>query len=908
MKLNHRIDLLRNSGLFDEEYYLQQCPYIKDIDIDPIEHYLRWGHLLGHEPSNGFNSRINKSVDVSEMNGVNPLVFITENNIILPKKIVRSSNENIIKICIASSGIKGPTGAGGVAKCTSNLIDLIDDINRKSEGKKIELTILYTGHPYYHSKDFLYWKNEFESKYVNVVFDVVDTDIKAYGTAFMKRSYNILQYFNDSHEIFDQIIFHDFQGIGYYTTLAKKSGIGFENTKIIVNTHGNLRLSNHYGKKSAEGHDDLITMFMEAKSVENADYVVSPSQFYLDWWSDYANFTSNRSLALNNITNKEVGDVIAKKPTKKYNVTFFGRLEVLKGLNLFIDSILYMEKNKDTNSEYNEIMSNIDINFIGNSVSIYGQKSEALIKERCSSIIDKISIHLDFDTKKAFEFMLENNSLMVLPTLGETSSCVVSEAICNGVPYLASNIPGIKELVHPEYHDSNLFECGSQIDLIEKLNSSIRNPVLGSFRKPMNETIIAWESILNGSHELFENSIPHTSILIHKPLVSIIVPTYNRYLELDESLKSVVNQTYENIEVIVVDDGSSDVDAVKRICDDNGVTLISSSDKLFKAAACNLGVKNSSGKYVLFFDDDDLLHNDSVEKYVNVFENDNANTIDICSGFCSVFENEEYLATGVARNEYMSLALGNYASGNLISNYFGKGSFIIRREAFDRVGGYDTDTNNTHMVDYRFYVKATSSGLNVHIVPRSMYFYRKNSNGSLYYENANDAMKLFDAKSVVFNTIKKKVAPELHDMLGMLYFNHSYPRVEARKVKQEKMKWLSTAKNKIIVSFEVNQNIDDSINIFSSDKTLLCHLSVRYIKQELIINHKIDDDFQKEACFPVKTKGWLHQSSTNLSFDVQDKRMHIFSADLDIDLHYSLSHVKQKHIRRIVMSNDFTVI
>ena len=90
------------------------------------------------------------------------------------------------------------------------------------------------------------------------------------------------------------------------------------------------------------------------------------------------------------------------------------------------------------------------------------------------------------------------------------------------------------------------------------------------------------------------------------PLVSVIIPVYNREDMIDDAVKSVLASTYEDIEVIVVDDGSADgsVDVVRRINDER-VLLLEYGENKGQSFAKNYGVSHSKGQYIAFCDSDD---------------------------------------------------------------------------------------------------------------------------------------------------------------------------------------------------------------------------------------------------------------------------------------------------------------
>ena len=124
-----------------------------------------------------------------------------------------------------------------------------------------------------------------------------------------------------------------------------------------------------------------------------------------------------------------------------------------------------------------------------------------------------------------------------------------------------------------------------------------------------------------------------------KILISVILPVYNAEKYLDNSIKSILSQSYKNIELIIINDGSSDNS--KKICekyqkDDKRIRIINKSNKGVSAAR-NDGIKEAKGEYICFFDADDFLENDMIEKMV---ESAQANCSDIIiSEYKYLYEN-----------------------------------------------------------------------------------------------------------------------------------------------------------------------------------------------------------------------------------------------------------------------------
>ena len=106
-------------------------------------------------------------------------------------------------------------------------------------------------------------------------------------------------------------------------------------------------------------------------------------------------------------------------------------------------------------------------------------------------------------------------------------------------------------------------------------------------------------------------------------LISVVIPVYNVQKYLEECLDSVIGQTYKNIEILLIDDGSTDLSG--KICDeyadkDFRIQVIHQKNSGLSGAR-NKGIDLSSGDYIMFLDSDDYLEKDMLEKLVTTIEN-----------------------------------------------------------------------------------------------------------------------------------------------------------------------------------------------------------------------------------------------------------------------------------------------
>lgn len=116
---------------------------------------------------------------------------------------------------------------------------------------------------------------------------------------------------------------------------------------------------------------------------------------------------------------------------------------------------------------------------------------------------------------------------------------------------------------------------------------------------------------------------------MNQPLVSVVIPVYNVEKYLDRCIKSILSQSYTNIELILVDDGSTDSSG--SMCDswkhnDNRIKVIHKENGGLSDAR-NAGIRISMGDYITFVDSDDLLHHQALEIMLNVINNTESDLI-----------------------------------------------------------------------------------------------------------------------------------------------------------------------------------------------------------------------------------------------------------------------------------------
>ncbi len=113
------------------------------------------------------------------------------------------------------------------------------------------------------------------------------------------------------------------------------------------------------------------------------------------------------------------------------------------------------------------------------------------------------------------------------------------------------------------------------------------------------------------------------------PLVSIVLPVYNAEAYLDRCLQSILGQTYTNIQIVVIDDGSKDksVSIIQKYLKDERITFVQKSNS-GPSDTRNIGIQNAEGEYITFVDADDYVSKDYVEKLLLPFtQQDNTDLV-----------------------------------------------------------------------------------------------------------------------------------------------------------------------------------------------------------------------------------------------------------------------------------------
>lgn len=302
------------------------------------------------------------------------------------------------------------------------------------------------------------------------------------------------------------------------------------------------------------------------------------------------------------------------------------------------------------------------------------------------------------------------NCAVYLGTTKENFSIQTLEAMAMRKPVLCLDSGGNAEVVQ---HKRTGYIAVDQADLLAGARWCLENAVkLGENGRKLVEQQYHWRNIVKQITEVYESAIDDYLFDLTRPIVSVIIPHYNLPKYLPEAIQSVLDQTFQEFELIIVDDGSSK--PIDTIVNSFGprVRLIKQQNAGVSAAR-NAGIRASSGKYICCLDSDDKIQPTFLEKLVAVLESNWR--IGIAYTDFELFDQQRGI---INMPEYDFQTLKHH---NIIPC-----CNLFRRTAWERTGGYKNI--NPSWEDYELWLNMGKMGFVGQHVPEALFLYRKRGN------------------------------------------------------------------------------------------------------------------------------------------------------------------------------------
>jgi glycosyltransferase involved in cell wall biosynthesis len=197
-----------------------------------------------------------------------------------------------------------------------------------------------------------------------------------------------------------------------------------------------------------------------------------------------------------------------------------------------------------------------------------------------------------------------------------------------------------------------------------------------------------------------------------EPLISIVIPCYNHGVFLPDALQSLINQTYQNWEGIIVNDGSIDNTlniAEEWLLKDKRLKYLEQKNRGVVEAK-NYGIKEAKGTFILPLDADDWISSDYISLAIEAFGKNKNLKLVYCKVRLAGIKNEEWKLT--------SFNLEKLALNNMIFN-----SAVFLKKDWNRIGGYDKNMKSGNE-DWEFWINLLKGGGEVYQIPKICFYYR----------------------------------------------------------------------------------------------------------------------------------------------------------------------------------------
>jgi glycosyltransferase involved in cell wall biosynthesis len=553
---------------------------------------------------------------------------------------------------------------------------------------------------------------------------------------YERRSYAIFRHLISVHEPYDVIHFHDYKGLGFASVVAKSQSLAFPNSALVVQVHGPTRWTLETNDFPFTNEAQLKIDFMERECVARADILVSPSRYILQWLHEHNWKLPTRVEVIQNVSTHIkalLGPIAPERRNISCNeIIFFARHEERKGFVPFCDALDLISDDLAA--------SDITVTFLGPFGTINGGASPPYIVGRSRNWRFPLRFLPDLDRLTACRYLAKRKrSIVVVPSFSENSPYTVVEAAIAARPLITSATGGAAELL-----EASLVEkltcpierkslAGKLLDAVERGLPPARLAV------PPEETLQSWLALHTGceitaaTRQASKTSNRRrTSASV--PKVVAVITHFERPAKLYDALMSLAVQTYQNLEIMVVDDGSKSCDAL-NLLDKLSPLMEKLRVRLLRQENCYLGaarnhaIHNSESDYILFLDDDDIAFPNLVQTLVTAAEATGADAVNCLNLFMPEARRQEAHPFPDTFNQKVShVPLGGPLSMAPFENCFGSATSLLRRTSLRALNGY-TDRFGVGHEDFELYTRMAQSGLRIEVCPLPLYLYEVDHQG-----------------------------------------------------------------------------------------------------------------------------------------------------------------------------------
>jgi glycosyltransferase involved in cell wall biosynthesis len=523
----------------------------------------------------------------------------------------------------------------------------------------------------------------------------------------------------------------EYAGIAYFILQYKHLGYPlFTALRVLLTLHAPSFLYYDYNKVPAYQLPYFWIGEMERWCIKAADVLNAPSCFMTEAIQPYFTSGLNRDIHVMPYPFEHSGKHISLDNDPRRNWFFFGKLTPQKG----IVQLLRAYRNLWQNGWSHPLV------LIGGGEHYYHPENMSVThwirKNYAPELTSKKLVLLGNIPPETWQQVTGSGGIVIIPSIGDNYPFTVLESLASGQIVLASMQGGQRELI---VHGKNgfLFDHKKKGDLEAKIIEIANLPInaIQKVRQEAMQTVPQYHSyarvyslkdallkkLAAGSHN--NPVFPFTRTLgtpdIGKnvmgvaALLSVVIPFYNMGRYLEDTLLSIAQSSYKNIEIIVVDDGSTEpasLQALDRLQQQYKFRIVKQQNGGL-AEARNTGVKSARGEYLAFVDADDKVHESYYGKAVSVLsQKDN---VFFVGCWVQYFENSQGIWPAFTPEPPYLCYYNMVCSGGL----------VYKKVCFEQDGWNDAALEYG-LEDWDSVISLVKNGWRGVVLPEPYYFYR----------------------------------------------------------------------------------------------------------------------------------------------------------------------------------------
>ncbi|AEW01799.1 hypothetical protein A4D02_07290 [Niastella koreensis] len=535
----------------------------------------------------------------------------------------------------------------------------------------------------------------------------------------------IVQHFIQLEGQPDIIEAQDYLGIAYYLLQYKHLlSPGVKDVPVVITLHSPAFLYLEFNRVPTYRFPDFQTCQMEKEAIRMADALYAPTQFIIDAIQPYVDVSTSNTVVIRNPY--IVPDHQPVQNIERNKIVYYGKLSPQKGS---FELLAYFKTLWDGGFKHPlHIFGGTDIVFHPEQLTM-GQ----LANSKYEKYINNGLLQLHGKIKPAaIEKELNSAHVIIVPSIVDNLPYVVIESMGLGKVVLASVQGGQREMID---HGANgfLFDHTIEGDFEEKLQYvlALSNEQIAAIGNAAKEKVTSLyhpavirkqklpllETLINKKHNnstfpfLYQNE--HKPVTANGNLLSVVIPFYNMGKYIMECVQSVKASTYPEIEILIINDGSTDAESLtvlKQAEQIAGVKVLNKPNEGL-AYTRNYGAAKATGDWLAFLDADDTITPDYYEKALRVLKQ--YKNVFFVGSFVQYFgDTNVKWATYTPQPPYV-----------LVHNPVNSSGLVYKKAAFLAAGQNDK-TVDYGLEDYESVVHLLSKGYNGIVLPEFLFNYR----------------------------------------------------------------------------------------------------------------------------------------------------------------------------------------